>query len=179
MYYRVRNKREAEEAVAYLVNTYGASHYISEKTFMDGFSSYDYNGYITTQTSVTFGTKLRYFDYEYEIEEEETVVDWIEFRDTVDLFTILKKRNNLGDADLVESDVHDAVHKPSHYQLEDGTEVKDHIRSLLGDEGFKAYAIGNAIKYIGRYAGKGNPKQDLQKAQEYLDMVIEVLEGED
>lgn len=72
----------------------------------------------------------------------------------------------------------DAVHKPKHYQLEDGTEVKDHIRSLLGDEGFKAYAIGNAIKYIGRYTDKGNPKQDLQKAKEYLDMVIEVLEGE-
>ena len=69
----------------------------------------------------------------------------------------------------------DAVKRPAHYMLEDGTEVKNHIRSILGDEGFKSWAIGNAIKYVSRYKDKGNPEQDLKKAQENIQMVIDVL----
>ena len=70
---------------------------------------------------------------------------------------------------------HDAVKRPSHYILEDGTEVKDHIRSILGDDGFKSWAIGNAIKYVSRYKDKGKPVQDLKKAQENIQMVIDAL----
>lgn len=69
----------------------------------------------------------------------------------------------------------DAVKRPSHYMLEDGTEVKNHIRSILGDDGFKSWAIGNAIKYVSRYKDKGKPIQDLKKAQENIQMVIDVL----
>lgn len=69
----------------------------------------------------------------------------------------------------------DAVKRPSHYMLGDGTEVKDHIHSILGDEGFKSWAIGNAIKYVSRYENKGKPIQDLKKAQENIQMVIDVL----
>ena len=69
----------------------------------------------------------------------------------------------------------DAVKRPSHYMLEDGTEVKNHIRSILGDDGFKSWAIGNAIKYVSRYKDKGKPVQDLKKAQENIQMVIDVL----
>ena len=69
----------------------------------------------------------------------------------------------------------DAVKRPAHYMLEDGTEVKNHIRSILGDEGFKSWAIGNAIKYVSRYKDKGKPVQDLKKAQENIQMVIDVL----
>ena len=68
----------------------------------------------------------------------------------------------------------DAVRRPSHYMLEDGTEVKNHIRSILGDDGFKSWAIGNAIKYVSRYKDKGKPTQDLKKAQENIQMVIDV-----
>ena len=73
----------------------------------------------------------------------------------------------------------DAVKRPSHYMLEDGTEVKNHIRSILGDEGFKSWAIGNAIKYVSRYKEKGKPIQDLKKAQENIQMVIDVLGDQD
>lgn len=73
----------------------------------------------------------------------------------------------------------DAVKRPSHYMLEDGTEVKNHIRSILGDEGFKSWAIGNAVKYVSRYKDKGNPTQDLKKAQENIQMVIDVLGEQD
>lgn len=68
-----------------------------------------------------------------------------------------------------------AVKRPSHYMLEDGTEVKEHIRSILGDDGFKSWAIGNSIKYVSRYQDKGKPVQDLKKAQENIQMVIDVL----
>lgn len=73
----------------------------------------------------------------------------------------------------------DVVKRPSHYMLEDGTEVKNHIRSILGDEGFKSWAIGNAIKYVSRYKDKGKPIQDLKKAQENIQMVIDVLGEQD
>ena len=73
----------------------------------------------------------------------------------------------------------DAVKHPSHYMLEDGTEVKNHIRSIIGNEGFKSWAIGNAIKYVSRYKDKGKPVQDLKKAQENIQMVIDVLGEQD
>nr|DAU05689.1 MAG TPA: nucelotide kinase [Caudoviricetes sp.] len=73
----------------------------------------------------------------------------------------------------------DVVKRPSHYMLEDGTEVKNHIRSILGDEGFKSWAIGNAIKYVSRYKDKCKPIQDLKKAQENIQMVIDVLGEQD
>ena len=76
-------------------------------------------------------------------------------------------------------DMENAVKRPSHYMLEDGTEVKNHIRSILGDDGFKSWAIGNAIKYVSRYKDKGKPTQDLKKAQENIQMVIDVLGEQD
>lgn len=85
---------------------------------------------------------------------------------------LIKKLNLETDKNYVNED---AVKRPSHYMLEDGTEVKNHIRSILGDEGFKSWAIGNAIKYVSRYKDKGKPEQDLKKAQENIQMVIDVL----
>lgn len=73
----------------------------------------------------------------------------------------------------------DDVKRPSHYMLEDGTEVKNHIRSILGDDGFKSWAIGNSIKYVSRYKDKGKPIQDLKKAQENIQMVIDVLDNQE
>lgn len=73
----------------------------------------------------------------------------------------------------------DVVKRPSHYMLEDGTEVKNHIRSILGDDGFASWAIGNSIKYVSRYKDKGKPTQDLKKAQENIQMVIDVLGEQD
>ena len=76
-------------------------------------------------------------------------------------------------------EAYDMVTNPSHYMLEDGTEVKNHIRSILGDDGFKSWAIGNAIKYVSRYQDKGKPTQDLKKAKENIQMVIDVLGEKD
>ena len=69
----------------------------------------------------------------------------------------------------------DMVHNPSHYQLEDGTEVKMHILALLGKEGFIAYAKGNIIKYTARLGKKDNMDQELGKIQEYAQMIRDVI----
>ena len=116
---------------------------------------------------------------------------------TIDMFKIATSKaasvlQNMGDysnEELIEklrveggdnsTMIEDAVKQPSHYMLEDGTEVKNHIRSILGDEGFKSWAIGNAIKYVSRYKDKGKPTQDLKKAQENIQMVIDVLGEQD
>jgi len=65
----------------------------------------------------------------------------------------------------------DPVHKPVHYTT--GTiEVIDFIvDQKLG------YRLGNAVKYICRCRHKGNMLQDLQKARQYIEFVIDELEG--
>ena len=90
---------------------------------------------------------------------------------------LIEKLRNEEEDDLPMTE--DAVKRPSHYMLEDGTEVKNHIRSILGDDGFKSWAIGNSIKYVSRYKDKGKPIQDLKKAQENIQMVIDVLGEQD
>ena len=63
--------------------------------------------------------------------------------------------------------VSDPVYKPSHYQLVDGTQVKDHITSLTAHMlGVRAWATGNAIKYLARAGRKDDMLKDLKKAQE-------------
>ena len=72
-------------------------------------------------------------------------------------------------------DKRDMVHNPSHYQLEDGSEVKDHILAVLGREGFIAYAKGNILKYTARAGKKDNADQELDKVQEYAQMIRDVI----
>lgn len=129
---------------------------------------------------------------------EFTVDNYHQLDGTIDMFKIATAKaaatlENMGDysnAELIEKlrneedgddlkVTEDAVKRPSHYMLQDGTEVKNHIRSILGDEGFKSWAIGNAVKYVSRYKDKGKPIQDLKKAQENIQMVIDVLGEQD
>ncbi len=60
----------------------------------------------------------------------------------------------------------DNVHQPKHYTA-GAIECIDAIHAALGDEGFKAYCIGNAMKYQWRYRLK-NGQEDLRKASVYL-----------
>ena len=61
----------------------------------------------------------------------------------------------------------DAVNHPSHYTAYP-VEVIDMIRKVLGPEGFKAYCLGNEIKYRMRAGLKGdNAAQDIAKAMKY------------
>ena len=61
----------------------------------------------------------------------------------------------------------DMVNSPPHY-TDGGIETIDFIRAKLGPDGFKAYCVGNAMKYISRAGKKGSAKEDLSKAVWYL-----------
>ena len=61
---------------------------------------------------------------------------------------------------------HDPVDRPAHYQ-QFGMEVIDIIRHVLGPEGFRAYCIGNELKYRLRAGDKGDASQDMAKATKY------------
>lgn len=70
------------------------------------------------------------------------------------------------------TEVYDNVHKPKHY-IRCGVECRDMIRVAVSDlSGFEAYVIGSAIKYLWRWKDK-NGIEDLKKAREFLNMLIE------
>ena len=65
----------------------------------------------------------------------------------------------------------DMVNSPSHYN-QSGIECISAIQAALGPN-FKYYLQGNILKYIWRYEYK-NGLEDLEKAQWYLNKLIEV-----
>lgn len=64
----------------------------------------------------------------------------------------------------------DAVNAPAHY-TSGGIEAIDYIAAKLGPAGFRAYCIGNVLKYLSRWERKDG-EQDLAKAQVYLGWAI-------
>ena len=68
----------------------------------------------------------------------------------------------------------DSVNKPQHYQ-QGHIETIYAIEQTLGPEGFKAYCMGNWMKYKSRAAYKGNADEDLKKAEVYLGWAINGL----
>lgn len=66
----------------------------------------------------------------------------------------------------------DNVNHPAHY-TQGKVEVIEIIEQLTnGMEGYKAYCLGNVVKYIFRHERK-NGLEDLKKASWYLQRVIE------
>ena len=70
----------------------------------------------------------------------------------------------------------DNVNHPSHYTTGE-IEVIDYIRDKLDPDQFVGYCLGNVLKYVSRYRHKGEPLQDLRKAQVYLGWAVEAQEG--
>ena len=68
----------------------------------------------------------------------------------------------------------DLVNSPPHYNQQK-VEWIDAIQSAT-DDGYEFYIQGNILKYIWRYRFK-NGVEDLQKAQWYLNKLIEVKEN--
>ena len=68
----------------------------------------------------------------------------------------------------------DMVNSPPHYN-QNGIECIDYIKQVLGKEGFVAYCRGNLVKYNHRAMYKGNPVEDLEKAEQYLKWANETL----
>ena len=65
---------------------------------------------------------------------------------------------------------------PDRYTGE-GRETIDRIRDVLGDDGFRAFCAGNAMKYEDRAGRKGDAVGDVEKARWYRQMVA-YLDGE-
>ncbi len=71
----------------------------------------------------------------------------------------------------------DPVNHPAHYTA-GPRECIDTIRDYLGDAGFVAFCLGNAMKYEHRAGLKGSAEEDAAKARWYRQMVAHVR-GED
>lgn len=70
---------------------------------------------------------------------------------------------------------HKTVDHPAHYMSSGGIECIDYIDALGFGDGFE---LGNVIKYIARAGRKGDPVEDLKKADWYLRRCIARLEAE-
>ena len=65
----------------------------------------------------------------------------------------------------------ETVYYPSHYN-QNGLEAFDVMKSFIGDlKGMQAFYWCNVVKYILRFQHK-NGIEDLKKAQNYLEMLI-------
>lgn len=66
----------------------------------------------------------------------------------------------------------DAVYRPGHYAAKP-TETIDVIEAVVdGLDARSAYLLGNVIKYVDRRDDKGNPAQDLAKANNYAHRLV-------
>lgn len=70
----------------------------------------------------------------------------------------------------------DEAINPAHYKSGD-IECIDAIKESMSNIAYKGYLKGNCMKYLWRYETKhlDNPQQDLEKAQWYLDKLLEVV----
>ncbi|CYY88915.1 phage protein [Streptococcus suis] len=84
---------------------------------------------------------------------------------------------NSGDIhSVVKNKMTDAVKNPSHYQGRFGLEAVDVIKNFAAcPEQEEGFYWGNAIKYMLRWHSK-NGLEDLKKARQNLDWLIEMLE---
>ena len=74
---------------------------------------------------------------------------------------------------------HDMVNHPPHYISESGLETIDVIEAFTADlKGIEAVCTANVIKYICRWKHK-NGLQDLEKAQWYLNHLIDYISKEE
>ena len=67
---------------------------------------------------------------------------------------------------------YDSVNAPAHY-LHGRKETIDVISDCMTDDEYHGYLKGNILKYVSRYKFKGEPLEDLQKAQWYLNRLIQ------
>lgn len=70
----------------------------------------------------------------------------------------------------------DLVNSPPHYTTGQ-YEVIDILQDKLSKEEFKGFLKGNVLKYLFRSDKKGNEQQDIEKAQWYLNRLINKKEN--
>ena len=70
--------------------------------------------------------------------------------------------------------VEDNVNNPAHYNY-GKVECIEAIQESMTAEAFRGYLKGNCMKYLWRYDYKGKAVEDCEKAQWYLDKLLEEL----
>lgn len=78
------------------------------------------------------------------------------------------KEHNAGTAKRTETNKHDNVNHPKHYDGNCSIECIDNMRLIFGNQRVTDFCIVNAYKYLSRYKYK-NGNEDLKKAKWYLD----------
>ena len=69
----------------------------------------------------------------------------------------------------------DMVNHPDHYKVGE-YEAIDVIQAKLTNEQFEGMLLGNVLKYVQRCNYKGKMKEDLKKAQWYLNLLVTTLD---
>ena len=85
--------------------------------------------------------------------------------------TYVKKIDHSADMSYENEFKFDNVHAPKHY-LHGKKETIDVIQDCMTGDEFHGYLKGNILKYVSRYKFKGEPLQDLEKANWYLGRLI-------
>lgn len=77
-----------------------------------------------------------------------------------------------------KSKIKEAVKHPKHYQGIKGLEVFTVMENFIPkyEDSFDGYLAGNILKYVLRAPSKGKMLEDLKKAKEHLDLLIERAE---
>ena len=70
----------------------------------------------------------------------------------------------------------DNVNSPAHY-LKGKKETIEVIQDGMTDDEYHGYLKGNVLKYVSRYKFKGEPLQDLEKAQWYLNRLVKEVKN--
>jgi aconitase A len=70
---------------------------------------------------------------------------------------------------------HDNVNSPNHYK-QGKKETIDVIQDCMTNDEYHGYLKGNVLKYVSRYKFKGEPLEDLKKANWYLNRLIKEVE---
>lgn len=77
----------------------------------------------------------------------------------------------------VKAPVRDMVNHPSHYTNGE-IECIEAIKASMSKDEFLGYLKGNAMKYVWRYRLKGKPREDLEKANFYLNRLHDEIAKE-
>ena len=89
----------------------------------------------------------------------------------------LKKIDHSNDISYENEVQFDNVNSPAHYK-HGKKETIDVICDCMESDEYHGYLKGNVLKYVSRYKWKGEPLEDLEKAQWYLNRLVkEVKDG--
>ena len=98
------------------------------------------------------------------------------------LWNTIPLKENMADEAEIGAEVNDIifskndnVNSPPHYKY-GKKETIDVIQDCMTDDEYHGYLKGNVLKYISRYKFKGEPLEDLKKAQWYLNRLVKEVE---